>query len=106
MKRRSQAHGKVSLSGRTAVVIGVLLSGALLILLGLPSDWIDLAALALAVTPLVPGPNHPNARTGPSTPTRPEVPTRPDVPSRPTPAVRQLRPKHRIAKRRPPRTSM
>ncbi|MFJ2647695.1 hypothetical protein ACIO1C_13295 [Streptomyces sp. NPDC087420] len=73
-------RGTFLFRSRPVTAVSVMVAGAALLALGLPADWIDLAALAIAV-----------------------VSVRPADTNRPSPAVPRLRKKNRIAKRRIPR---
>ncbi|GGK14207.1 hypothetical protein GCM10011583_52710 [Streptomyces camponoticapitis] len=54
MGKRTKGRGRFLSRHRRVTAVGVLAVGAVLISLGLSSDWIDLAALALAAASLRP----------------------------------------------------
>lgn len=71
MRQLSKERVRFVLCGRAATAAGLMGAGALLLSLGLPTDWIDLAAFTLAVVTARPAPTaRPDSRPAPRSPRR------------------------------------
>ncbi|MFJ2437866.1 hypothetical protein ACIOWM_32080 [Streptomyces anulatus] len=69
MRKRPNDRAALLFRNKPAVIVSVMALGTTLLALGLPADWIDLAALALAAVTATPAETVP-ARTTPRKPRR------------------------------------